>query len=138
MKKHSPLLLTAFGFAFMLAALHWFGTVFYVYWTFVWFDTVAHLLGGFTVALFGLWIWWESGLFGKKMPSKKEAFITALIFGMAAGFGWEVFEYVYNIANPSGGETYLQDTFHDLVNDFIGATIAGIYGARAKFYSGMK
>lgn len=91
-----------------------------------------HLLGGLTVGMFSLWVWYASGLFGRHVPTRREVFVAALIFSMLAGVWWEFFEYANGIANPIG--SYALDTFSDLLADFAGGVIAGIWGANTKYY----
>jgi hypothetical protein len=130
MKK--SLLFISFGLLFVLGILHYIGSVFYLYWTMRWFDNVAHFLGGASMGFLFLWIWYDSGLFGRSTPSKKSVFIVSLLSAMIAGFGWEFFEFANGIANPIG--SYALDTFNDLLMDFIGGAFAGIIGASRKFY----
>jgi hypothetical protein len=131
MKK--SLLFVAFGILLILAGLHYAGSIFYLYWDMRWFDSLAHFLGGAGIGFLFLWIWYDSGLFGRSAPSKKAVFLTALISAMIVGIGWEFFEYVNGVANPIAGN-YPLDTFNDLLADFYGAVFAGIIGANKKFY----
>src|SRR4051812_36277786 len=123
--KQYRLLLVSFSLVALLGAVHFIAGYFYWYWTLPWFDNVSHFLGGLSLGFFFLWIWYASGIFGVSTPSKREAFATALIFVILVGIGWEVFEYVYGIANPSVGQTYMQDTFCDVCADIVGASVAG-------------
>lgn len=91
-----------------------------------------HFLGGLSVGLFSLWVWFVSGLFGKEVPTKKTAFVTALSCALLVGGWWEFFEYAHGIANPIGN--YALDTFNDVCADIVGGVLAGIWGARGKFY----
>lgn len=102
------------------------------FWNVRWFDNLMHFLGGLTIGMFGLWVWYLSGIFGRATPSKREAFVTALIFSMLAGIGWEFFELAHGIANPIG--SYALDTFNDMTADLVGAVVAGVWGARRHFY----
>lgn len=97
-----------------------------------WFDSLMHFLGGLSAGLFSLWVWYVSGLLGREVPTRKQVFITTLIWVMIVGVGWEFFEYVNGIANPIGN--YALDTFNDLVADFVGAVVAGLWAGSHKFY----
>jgi hypothetical protein len=127
--KHRLLWLT-FGLIALTGALHFVGSVFYLYWGSFWFDGLMHFLGGVVVGLLFLWIWFASGVFEKSFPTKREAMAAAVVFAMIVGIGWEVFEYVYGIAMQDG-LNYPADTFHDIAFDFLGAITAGFLG-RAK------
>jgi hypothetical protein len=126
------LLYMGFGVLMLLGAFHVIAQTFYLYWDMRWFDSFVHFLGGLSMGLVFLWIWFASGVFSRSTPSKKEAFLTALIAGMVIGVGWEVFEYAHGIANPIGN--YTLDTFHDLLADFLGAGLAGVIGRNHKLY----
>lgn len=119
------LLLLAFALIFIMGLLHIVGSFFYWYWNSFWFDALMHLLGGASVALFGIWVWYVSGLFEVSIPTKRSAMIAALVFALGIGIAWEFFEFVYGIANPVGGN-YPVDTFHDVAFDFVGGVAAGI------------
>jgi hypothetical protein len=127
--KSRRLLIAAFLFAVILIFLYQVSDAF---WGIRWFDSLMHFLGGLTIGTFSLWVWFISGLFGRKTPSKKEAFVAALIFAMLAGVWWEFFEYAYGIAHPIG--SYALDTFHDCLADFVGGMAAGLLGAHRSFY----
>lgn len=79
-----------------------------------------------------IWLWWDSGAFDKKIPTKKEAMLTALIFVMMIGVGWEFFELVNGLTQSTEG--YALDTFHDVVSDFLGGVLAGFWGSKKSFY----
>jgi hypothetical protein len=127
------LLIITFILIILIGALHQAGSVFYFYWSLAWFDNMMHFLGGLSMGLLFLWIRYVSGLFVKRTPSKKEVMINVIIFVAIVSIGWEIFEYVFDIANPTGGK-YLLDTSHDLISDFVGAITAGLLGRIKKFY----
>lgn len=66
------------------------------------------------------------------MPTRREVFVAAVIFAMLAGVWWEFFEFANGIANPIG--SYALDTFSDLLSDFVGAVVAGVWGMKKHFY----
>lgn len=109
------LLFISFVLIIMLGALHLLAGAFYFYWTVWWFDTFMHFLGGLSIGLFLLWLF----------KIKREWTVLVLIF--AVGAGWEAFEHIFGIANPSLGETYLEDTTFDLIADLFGAFIAAFF-----------
>ena len=115
--------LLALGFLYKIAA---------AFWNVRWFDSLMHFLGGLSIGLISLWVWFVSGLFGREVPSRKQVFVAALVFAMLAGVWWEVFEFVNGIAHPIGN--YPLDTFNDVLADFVGGVVAGLWGARRNFY----
>jgi hypothetical protein len=116
-----------------LGILHAIGSVFYLYWQSFWFDGLAHFLGGFSMGVFFLWGWFASGMFETSVPSKREAFLAAVLFALFVGISWEFFEYVYGIAVPAG-VNYGIDTFHDVCFDFLGGIAAGFLGRIKSLY----
>ena len=98
----------------------------------MWFHSLVHCLGGASIGFLFLWIWYDSGLFGRETPNKKSVFIASLISAVIMGLGWEFFELVNNISHPIG--SYSLDTFNDILADFCGGVFAGIVGANKKFY----
>ena len=130
MKK--SLLLKSFAVLILLFIVHLIGLKFYLYWDLRWFDSVADFLGGLSVGLFSIWVLFVSGIFGKHHPTKKQIFFSSIVCGMLVGTGWEIFEYVYHIANPIG--SYQVDTTFDLLADFVGAVVAGWIGRTRTYY----
>lgn len=127
--RNRRLLLLSFLLAILLIFLYQISEAF---WGIRWFDSVMHFLGGLLIGTFSLWVWFLSGLFGRNTPSKKGAFVAAVIFAMIAGIWWEYFEIAFGIAHPIG--SYMLDTFHDMLADFAGAIAAGLLGGRKSFY----
>jgi hypothetical protein len=128
MQKNS-LLYRAFAVLIVLAALF---SVAGSFWDIRWFDSLLHFLGGLSAGLFSLWVWYVSGLLGRDIPTRKQVFITALIWTIIVAVGWEFFEYVNGIAHPIGN--YALDTFTDICADFIGAVVAGLWAGSRNFY----
>jgi len=116
-----------------MATLHVVASEFYLYWTLGWFDNVVHLIGGFSMGLFAVWIYYISGIFPKTIPSRKKVIITSFLSVLVIGVSWEIFEYVNGITQSTEG--YRLDTFHDLISDLAGGLIAGDYASQRKFYS---
>lgn len=52
--------------------------------------------------------------------SFKPKALTIVSLVLLIGLGWEAFEYIYGIANPTGGN-YLTDTSSDVLADILGA-----------------
>lgn len=127
--KKSSLLYRAFAVLIILGLLF---SVAGSFWDMRWFDSLMHFLGGLSTGLFALWMWYVSGLFGREMPNRKQIFITAMVCVCIVSVGWEFFEYVNGIANPIG--SYPLDTFNDLIADFAGGIIAGVWAGSKKFY----
>ena len=99
----------------LILGLHLMGIYFYLYWTVSWFDILLHFLGGLSLGVFFIW------LFGLRERSYKTLFLVVL-FIVIIGVGWEIFEYINNIAKST--EEYVPDTILDLVMDTAGAVVA--------------
>jgi hypothetical protein len=115
------LLYSAFWAVVVVTSVDFVSRTFYLYWSTRWLDTVSHFLGGVAIGLLTLWF---ISLFKKIKFSKLEVVLWSVAGTMIIGVGWEVFEYLLNIAGPSIGETYTFDTTLDLSADLIGAIVA--------------
>jgi hypothetical protein len=87
---------------------------YYIFW---WFDMPMHFLGGLVVALLISYIFYKTIL---QYPLIPVAYILLGVF--VVGFGWEVFEYIFN--NLIAGQAWiLLDTLSDLCFDLAGGMI---------------
>jgi hypothetical protein len=102
-------LLTTLVLATILAGVHVWAQLNFIYWKVRWFDTPMHVLGGITLATFFVALIY--------LPPRPKLLVTLL---GATFIGWEVFEFLAKLPQPAG---YLLDTIHDMVNDSIGATL---------------
>lgn len=127
------LLTVTFISIILVGVLHLVGSVYALYWDVDWFDTMVHFVGGLSMGFLFLWIWYVSGFVSKSTPTKRKAIVSALIFTIAIGLSWEIFEYVFDIANPTKGN-YIGDTTLDLFADICGGLLAGFIGGSRKFY----
>lgn len=84
-----------------------------------------------------IFIWGVYGLhlFGvRRIVSAKSLLITTTLFVIVIGIGWEAFEYVYNIANPTGGN-YFTDTSSDIIADILGGLAVTLIAIKNKVYA---
>jgi hypothetical protein len=128
------LLIITFISILMLGALHQIGSALYLYWDIPWFDMLMHFLGGFSIGMLFVWAWYGSDMLGRRsMPARASTVLATIAFVFAVGAAWEVFEYVFDIANPTGGN-YSLDTFNDFIADLLGALFAGAVGTIKRFH----
>ncbi len=129
-KMSSRLILTvALILAMLFLGLHFAGIAFYLYWMYWWYDVLMHFLAGIIGGLSAYWVLFCSGrLLSKHDISRKTSVLIVLACMMVVGVGWEVFEYMYDIAGS--GEGYVLDTMNDLVLDGCGAALAVIMATR--------
>lgn len=127
--KHKFLFVT-FLAVILVGVLHFVASAFYYYWTIIWFDNLMHFLGGLTIGLLSLWIYFS--IYKDSNLTRKQIIARSLLFVIVVGVGWEVFEYVNDIAQSA--ESYSRDTAQDLVADIIGAILAGDLVSRKKLY----
>jgi hypothetical protein len=97
--------------ALALVTLHTLALAHYWYWTYRWFDTPMHLIGGATIALFTV------SLLHDFRP------LTFLVVITLAFVLWEVFEAYFGVTLTTPSTGYVWDTAHDILNDVIGATV---------------
>ncbi|MEX0932373.1 MAG: hypothetical protein WDZ61_00565 [Parcubacteria group bacterium] len=131
--KNYSLLLVAFALILALGILHFSAIFFYFYWTLWWFDTMMHFLGGLSIGMFIIWVSSKAGFLGVGIPPRGRAMTVVLILIAVIGVGWEVFEYIFNIAK-STEDSYVLDTIADLVADMVGGFTAVIVGRKGLFY----
>lgn len=126
--KRNALLYAGLIVVILVALLHFSALNLYLYWTISWFDLLVHFLAGVSVGLVSLWFLTESGLF--KMPlSLQKLVFYSLVAIIIIGLAWEIFEFINGITSP-GHESYIQDTFLDLVYAIIGTLLAVTLGVR--------
>lgn len=112
-------LLVVLSAAFLLAFFEYLALQYFLFWKFFWYDIMMHVLGGIVIGTTYAWgaryiipIGW------------RRAFLNlgaAVLFTIAIGVLWEVFEYILGIAG-SRFLPYPADTMKDMVNDIIGGT----------------
>lgn len=121
MKNNAVFLLFALGIT-TLAIMHCIALMFSLYWVYLWLDIPMHILGGATVAL-----WYQSRFLLRRFERKLSFGLTAtIVFALAVGGVWEVYEYFVDPVLTEFGV----DTLVDLVMDTVGAVI-GYVVARA-------
>lgn len=118
-KEH--VLKVLFILIWVLALTHLAAEQFSLYWTYWWFDVLTHFLGGAWLGLASLWLWYFSGHFGTRMPTRR-AVLIALFAGLSIGLLWEVYEYsVWQFLGTGLPNNYVADTLGDLAMDVVGA-----------------
>lgn len=142
--RNRSLLFFTFTLIIIFGTLHLLAGIFYFYWTLWWFDYLMHFLGGLSLGLFFLWIFYASGfaanrreragLSGLARPARLQAVFMSLIPVLILGIGWEIFEFVNGITQATE-ESYTLDVAHDLLADGLGAFAASIIGRWRGFYN---
>lgn len=130
----NKLLLFSFIAIITVTSAHFLAMSFYLYWTFWWFDNVTHFLGGLSMGLFWFFVFQKIYRF-KAEPKFAGVVLIVVSIVLVIGIGWEIFEYMFDIATPSRGETYWQDTSYDLISDVVGALAASLIIYKNKLYS---
>ena len=116
-----------------IAVVNAIATYFYLYWTVWWFDNISHFLGGLAMGLFTFWIFRRG--YPLFQPLGWVRLVSVIIFFvLIIGVGWEIFEYLFDLAGPQIGETYWQDTTYDIIADTLGAIVASIIIYKKKLY----
>lgn len=90
----------------------------YLYYELRWLDIPMHIMGGFGVASL------TSALFAYR--NKEVDFLKIFIVYAFVAVSWELYEYVHDLAQHQVWNGWL-DTMKDLVNGFIGMTIAYLF-----------
>jgi hypothetical protein len=110
---HPSLTFSILVFSALLAGFHWFATINFLYWHFVWLDTLSHFLGGTVVGLIVLRIF--------RTVRIRHSALMFFSFVLFVGIGWEAFEYIVGSQRETN---YLFDTSVDVVMDILGGCFA--------------
>jgi len=122
---HKPLFKEIVILAVVVAFLHKMALSFHLYWSVWWFDILLHFLGGVTIGVIALFVFFTSGYI--KYPSRHQIVVLSIVLGSVFIVGlvwelWELFAGFSNVIEDCG------DTITDLVVDLIGAVTAYFYG----------
>lgn len=122
MHKH-PLFMLWFMLLALIAILHASAIEFYLYWTYSWFDTMMHFLGGLFVGLASLWLFFVSGYIHVERHIRNVALLASCSI-ILIGVSWEVFEVLAGIPIE---DNYVLDTATDLTMDALGTIFATVF-----------
>ena len=114
---------------FLLAVVHIAGMYLYLYWAYWWLDILTHFLGGLAGGLVAYWVLFCSGHFFREPVNYFAPILLTIACLLVAGVAWEIFEYVYDIADTK--ERYVLDTSIDLFMDALGAALAAFVGIKS-------
>jgi hypothetical protein len=105
----------------LLGALHFIASALSLYWTVWWYDYMMHFLAGLGGALASLWV------LGNAKP---RTLVVVLGCVVLVAISWEVFEYVNDMAGST--ESYVLDTYHDILMAILGVGAAGVIASHSK------
>jgi hypothetical protein len=109
---HSRALFFAqFGVVSLVGVMHVLALNYSLYWHYIWLDLPVHFLGGMWAALFFAWLcsYWPL--------READGFATTMLFVLAIGLGWEVFELFVGVPREAN---FAFDTGLDLLMDLCG------------------
>ena len=112
--QYRALILAQLIIATALSILQILGVEHYLYWRFVWLDTLAHTLAGISIGLFIF----SLRLFLRQAPNIAWGIAGAIVIGVA----WEVFEVVTGMPREAN---WAFDTSIDLLMDVFGGALGG-------------
>ncbi len=87
------------------------------YMTIPWWDVPLHVLGGFWLGLYIMWV--------ARITGWRVSFIQCIAFVLFVGVSWEIFEWIVHI----GGSVFMSyrvDTIKDLIDDSMGGILGFI------------
>ena len=91
---------------------------------------VMHFTAGICIGMATVLVW--QYFFNQEMSIKKAVW-TALVFTLAVGLSWEIFELYFELTFFSDGVAYVTDTSSDLILDLCGGLLGAIYAHRIVF-----
>jgi hypothetical protein len=104
---------------FFLFIMNYLGEKFYWQYSIWFFDMPIHFLGGAWVNMFFIYAFSRTG-------RKSDLILAGVIFTLAWGVGWEIFEYA--VFNKIGSTPFsILDTLSDICFDMAGCLAAFIY-----------
>ena len=125
-KKILSLLAILFCFLCMVNLVAIKGLWYYIFW---YFDMPMHFLGGVAILFLVAYVLY------KPLQDSKYPILFCLLFTLAIGIGWEVFEYIFN--NLIAGMTFSpMDTTSDIFFDMSGVLLGILIVYRNKFKIG--
>jgi hypothetical protein len=135
LKKNNKLI--SFLFMLFIFLASYLGTLRRFYAIFPWWDFAVHLLSGIILGLIAFCILKDINIFKNTESIKFRIFALIFIISFATlcGVLWEIYEFTMD--NILGADmqvvelTGVADTMGDLIADFIGGAIIGIYGFTA-------
>lgn len=111
----------------MVAVLHFFASIFYIYWLFPWFDIVPHFLSGGAVAMTIILFWWY--FYPNQFHNRSKIILMTILGAFVIGILWETFEVYFSITFLSDGIAYVTDTSSDFLMDICGGFFGALYAS---------
>ncbi len=104
--------------------LHYVATLYSLYWIISWYDIPMHFLGGYTIGLLSIFLFFTSGYLKYTYEIRHNIPIVAIItilFTTVIGLGWELWELFFGLSN-----IYIDrvDTVADLIMNTTGCMTA--------------
>jgi hypothetical protein len=106
-------LLIALGLSVVLAGTNLYAMHSFLYWRWRWFDTPMHLLAGVVMG---------TAAVGVLKTFRPYAYLITIVVGAV---GWELFEHYFGLTSLK--PAYAWDSYHDVLNDALGAIAVYIY-----------
>ncbi len=111
----------------IVACLHLLALIYHLYWTIDWYDIPMHFLGGFTIGILAVFIFFTSLYIpstSKLKDNRVILFMFTIGFTLIVGLAWEVWELFFRLTDVFTDQL---DTVVDLVMDFCGSVTAFLY-----------
>lgn len=93
----------ALGLTAAIGWLYLYGAEYALFWTYPWYDSMLHVLGGLVMGL------WACGVALRLDSSARGALLWVMVVALLGSSAWELFEYALDI---QGNTT---DTISDLI-----------------------
>lgn len=122
-----PLFWETFGLLMLVGVLNYFATRYHLYWSVYEFDSLVHFLGGATLSVFFLWLYFFSGFFNPAKRSLTRFLLISIVGAMFVAVCWEIYELLLGEAAMNKA-AYPYDTSMDIIMDTLGMVAACFYG----------
>lgn len=106
--------------------LHIVAGIYHLYWSIYEFDSAVHFLGGASLSLFFLWLYFFSEYFHPRDRSISKFLLVSVLGAMFVGVSWEIYELIFKQTMVQKAD-YDYDLMIDLTMDLLGAVTSSFY-----------
>jgi hypothetical protein len=111
---------TLFLSSLIVFLLHSLAVKYSLYWIIGWYDIPMHFLGGFTIGVLSLFLFFTSGYIKSTYElreNKQVVFVVSFLFTLVISLGWELLELFFGLSDVMIDRA---DTVLDLIMDTLG------------------
>ncbi len=131
MHKQKTLLILTLVVIIFVAIFNYIGIKYNLYWIYKWYDIPMHLLGGFCVGLFSLFLYKNFNKNISIVNYRRKVFVFVFLILLFVTVSWEIFELIGGITFLTD-KGYWLDNIGDIMNGLLGGIVAYLFFIRNK------